>query len=124
MNTPLELRPEVLAFAQNMEARLRQNDHRGGWEECSDMYLLSGALKNMHTVTGALSDAHTPRMIELHTADAANFLMMLVDNHGLLLPSSLERCVACGSAVGPFVRIAAGCVCYICADQVNDARPV
>jgi hypothetical protein len=35
----LGLRPEVRAFANLMEDRLRQNDHKGGWKACQITYL-------------------------------------------------------------------------------------
>ena len=30
---PIELRPVVLWFAQQMELKLRENDHKGGWHK-------------------------------------------------------------------------------------------
>jgi hypothetical protein len=35
----LELRPEVQAFAEQMELKLMANDHKGGWKDCNLAYL-------------------------------------------------------------------------------------
>ena len=34
--TVTHVRPEVLWFAQQMEAKLKANDHKGGWEVLND----------------------------------------------------------------------------------------
>lgn len=35
----MKLRPQVQAFAEAMEVKLRKNDHKGGWDECTTGYL-------------------------------------------------------------------------------------
>jgi hypothetical protein len=78
--TDLILRPEVLRFAQVMEARLRDNDHKGGWENESDSYLL----RRLDEETTELQRAvfgMTDEYIIMEAADVANFAMMIADNH-------------------------------------------
>jgi len=52
MIEPLELRPEVAAFAQLMERALRDNDHKGGWQECS----LPSLIRRLGEETAELDD--------------------------------------------------------------------
>jgi len=70
------LRPEVLAFASVMESKLRANDHKAHWRECSLDYLLTRleqeALELREAINcgeGVISEA----------ADVANFAMMIAD---------------------------------------------
>ena len=39
MTGAITLRPEVQRFAELMEVKLRENDHKGGWDECGNGYL-------------------------------------------------------------------------------------
>ena len=71
-----QLRPEVLAFAAVMESKLRANDHKTHWRECSLDYLLTRleqeALELREAINcgdGVISEA----------ADVANFAMMIAD---------------------------------------------
>lgn len=75
----VELRPEVWAFAQAMESRLRANDHRTPkWPACSDQYLTSQLLGALGDFVTALTSG---RGIRDRGADIANYVMFLVDNH-------------------------------------------
>jgi hypothetical protein len=49
MTSRLKLRPEVDCFAQLMEAKLRENDHKGrrGWKKDDSLILLSRACEEM-----------------------------------------------------------------------------
>lgn len=38
--TKLKLRPSVLAFAEAMERELRENDWKGGWDDCTINFLI------------------------------------------------------------------------------------
>lgn len=82
------MRPEVRAFAQLMEDKLRANDWKGGWK--SDF---SGdLLRRAHEELGELDDemaSGNPDMfdnsaIANEAADVANMLMMVVDVCGAL----------------------------------------
>jgi hypothetical protein len=100
----LELRPEVAAFAQLMEAKLRENDHKGHWRGCTTAYLsrrcgneleeLRAMIKRANdwvrentfpSGRGPLiSDSTFAPEIGREAADVANFAMMLADVCGAL----------------------------------------
>ncbi len=73
------LRPEVLAFALAMEKRLRDNDHKAGWHEASDQYLLHRLYEEVIELQWALAEPQEDNVIR-EAADVANFSMMLADN--------------------------------------------
>lgn len=95
-------RQEVMWFARKMEAELRKNDHKGGWESCHDGYLLRRiadergelarklrrlARKIRVRTGGALSERAglgvtkaEAKAIVSEAADIANFAMMIADN--------------------------------------------
>jgi hypothetical protein len=90
----MKLRPEVEAFAQLMEAKLRENDHKGGWSHEEPAYLL----ERMQEEAEELDDAVEPHRfyvpptcsegdkwrIGREAADVANFAMMIADVCGAL----------------------------------------
>jgi NTP pyrophosphatase (non-canonical NTP hydrolase) len=89
------LRPEVLAFAHAMEAKLRENDTRAGWKNCSPKWLLgrlrgetrelASAIDKQDRATAAEGEweRHGPDVCA-EAADVANFAMMIADQcHGL-----------------------------------------
>ena len=79
------IRPALRAFAQDMEARLRANDHKSGWLHDHDPHLLKRLEKNLAKLTRALEDAALLKQNGCHeaisreAADVANFAMMLAD---------------------------------------------
>jgi hypothetical protein len=89
----LELRPEVAAFAQLMEAKLRENDHKGGWQHDGTDALLkrlreeADELQYVTETSGAWCSApprsvlNTEERIRVarEAADVANFAMMIAD---------------------------------------------
>lgn len=81
------LRPAVLWFAQQMEAKLRANDHKSGWEGMSWEDLIY-RLRDETIELGSLFDKSTGKVlggsndIIKEAADVANFAMMLADNYG------------------------------------------
>lgn len=83
----IDVRPAVRAFAVDMEARLRANDHKGGWdtEEQEDLYKrILEESKELKTaiadaVRGGNRDEHKAAVIK-EAADVANFAMMIADN--------------------------------------------
>lgn len=77
----------VLNFADVMEQKLKENDHKGGWEEESLESLLGRALQEHMEVNQALHDwrmgkrnIEGSRKVIRECADAANFYMMVADN--------------------------------------------
>ena len=106
----MKLRPEVQWFAEQMERKLRANDHKGGWQDDTELALLIRLLEETSEVLAKLrtwrgARAHLKKAsallidaaIELdeargfgaakpkrgyigELADVANFAMMLADN--------------------------------------------
>ena len=85
------LRPEVQIFAEAMERKLRQNDHKGGWENMPLGWLrgrLGEETKELDvSITAYIDeieccgDLSKPRQaILLECADVANFAMMIAAN--------------------------------------------
>lgn len=79
------VRPCVQWFARQMEAKLRANDHRGGWidnemqEFCFDR--LDEEVKELKECQYG-DDRHNPDRWASEAADVANFAMMLADMNG------------------------------------------
>jgi len=70
------IRPAVLKFAHLMEWKLRLNDDRPGWKDCTKEWLL-GRLKEE---LAELEKAHPGKLTAYEAADVANFVMMIADN--------------------------------------------
>lgn len=93
-----EWRPEVVAFADLMEAKLRENDHKGGWktEDAEDLFGRLGAeCVELSEAIGLWRIQDDWRSAALHlpacrknvareAADVANFAMMIADVCGAL----------------------------------------
>lgn len=79
------LRPEVQRFALAMEERLKANDHKGGWENCTTSYLWRRLVEESGELEEELAKDLTDGRVVLHeAADVANFAMMLADVYGAL----------------------------------------
>ena len=92
-------RAEVREFARHMEAKLRENDHKGGWNDCERGWLLRRLGQEVGELRRALRaneqrlqraawtdigrDA-SRRRIAREAADVANFAMMIADASGAL----------------------------------------
>jgi NTP pyrophosphatase (non-canonical NTP hydrolase) len=88
-------RPEVQAFADAMEAKLRKHDAtRGptGWRTDNSLDLIARLREEVHEFLGALNPAAPPQADVLgEAADVANFAMMLADVTGNLVgPATRE----------------------------------
>ena len=98
-----ELRPEVLAFALLMEARLREKDaDKGqGWKEADIGNLqVCVTAKNMaldRTITYGTNES-----VALHAVDIANYSMMIADVAGALLCGIKHDGIPCSSPKGSF----------------------
>jgi NTP pyrophosphatase (non-canonical NTP hydrolase) len=93
----IELRPEVQKFAEAMELKLRQNDHKGGWkgeneswlmlrahEELSEMFRVMEKRKVYDVNLCYLPSTVHREMILSECADVSNFCMMIADICGAL----------------------------------------
>lgn len=82
----LELRGCVYRFAQRMEQRLRENDHKIDWPRPTHAECVAAIMKNLQTLfeTSALNDpmCMTERedagRSDRAAADAANFMVMML----------------------------------------------
>lgn len=81
------VRPAVAWFAEQMEAALRRNDHKGGWAgmdhetllmRCGDEMVELKHCWNLGNGAQVKGDKH----IVSEAADVANFAMMIADNYG------------------------------------------
>lgn len=90
-----ELRPEVLAFAHLMEAKLRENDHKGGWANEHQRHLFDRLQEEADELALVISHgtpwsraqnlrAPNPEWVGSEAADVANFAMMIADVCGAL----------------------------------------
>ncbi|MGB0521439.1 MAG: hypothetical protein ACPGJS_00695 [Flammeovirgaceae bacterium] len=87
-----DVRPEVIAFAIEMEKKLRENEHKGGSEEWRKMPFHE-AIERIYEETDELDhvlvfikpentdteNKHAARRIVREAADVANFCMMISD---------------------------------------------
>lgn len=73
----IEIRPEVARFALAMEEVLRQNDHKGGWRDCSLDYLVGRLQDEFHELMEAVRGKDPD--IRKEAVDLANFSMMIWD---------------------------------------------
>lgn len=99
----IELRPEVRAFAEAMELKLRKNDHKGGWKEESVRgFLFKRVQEETSELNFALKDWSNAiqmvqhgdagiKLVEIQAkkvlseaVDVANFCRMIADNAGTL----------------------------------------
>jgi len=82
-----DCRPEVRAFAVEMEKRLRKNDKKGGWRWCGTDWLLCRCVQELGELFSAIDrNGYNSGPVVRECADAANFLMMLADNAGMKSP--------------------------------------
>ena len=75
----MKLRPEVAAFAQEMERKLRANDHKEHWSALSRQRLFM-RLTQERTELRRACERGDPVEILAEAADVANFAMMIADN--------------------------------------------
>ena len=68
------MRKAVKQFAESMEERLKENDYKGGWEDCSLAYLEARLVEELGEYYGAkaMGDTAPEEMV-----DIANFAMMV-----------------------------------------------
>lgn len=72
------MRTAILRFARLMERNLRRNDHKGGWETCSQGYLRRRLKDEVRELDRAFKKKDVGA-IKYECADIANFAMMISD---------------------------------------------
>jgi len=75
---PARWRPEVVAFADAMEAKLKANDHKRHWRFL-DMRTLSRRLTEEREELRRAVEIGDPAEVLREAADVANFCMMTAD---------------------------------------------
>lgn len=75
------LRGVVREFAEAMEAKLKANDHKGGWERMTPSWLRRRLDTELREFDRARKAGQPAVEVLAEAADAANFLMMLADNY-------------------------------------------
>lgn len=80
------IRPQLAQFAAAMEATLKLNDHKGGWEKEDINWLLERLFDEYEELETAASGNHRTftkaeaALIVKEATDVANFAMMIADN--------------------------------------------
>ena len=74
------MRESVKEFAEMIEKILQKNDSKGGWEECTNLYLATRLVEEVGEVMQKLNAGERGAM-SLEVIDVANFAMMLYDNN-------------------------------------------
>ena len=76
------IRHSLVRFVKQMELKLRENDHKGGWENSSTEYLFDSLCEEVDELQGELSEINDPsdERVKGECLDVANFAMMLFDN--------------------------------------------
>jgi hypothetical protein len=81
----VKVRPLVLWFAEQMEAALQRNDHKGGWHGDSPLRLMERLVQESAELEAALSGLVLPARakpgrVRAEAADVANMAMMVADH--------------------------------------------
>ena len=74
----LGLWPNTQWFANEMQRRLEENDHKSGWRELTNKRLLRHLRKEVDELEQAIQEGKSTVVSE--AADVANFVMMIADN--------------------------------------------
>lgn len=77
-------RTSVDWFARNMELKLRENDHKGGWGKCEHSWLLDRLKQEVAELEKALDQVDNQENVIREAADVANFALMIADLAGRL----------------------------------------
>lgn len=70
-------------FIQEMDAELKVNEWKGGWEDCDIAYLLGRASANLDLIRTAVLENSSDSLKTFAVkccADCANYCMMITDN--------------------------------------------
>lgn len=74
--------PTVTMFAEAMKDGLDVNEHKGGWEDCSEEFLIAKLAEEFAEFVQAVKGEESAEAIREEAADLANVAMMLADNCG------------------------------------------
>jgi len=78
------MRPILKWFAGEMEKKLRENDHKGGWNSCDVDWLVSRMTEELQELDDVVQQYRqgfaSREEVRRECADVANFAMMIADN--------------------------------------------
>ena len=72
------LSPEIMWFANEMEGVLQRNDHKTGWSNLTNKWLLNRLKQEVKELERAIKK---DMFVVLEATDIANFAMMIADNY-------------------------------------------
>jgi NTP pyrophosphatase (non-canonical NTP hydrolase) len=75
----MEIRKSVLKFAEEMEKKLKENDHKGGWRNCTIDYLMQRLFQEWGELSYVVHQKKPRKEIVSEAADVANFAMMITE---------------------------------------------
>lgn len=79
----MEVRESVKWFAEQMENKLKENDKKGGWDDCNIYWLIQRIREEINELLSAVNLNRdlgaTKENIIREAADVANFAMMIAD---------------------------------------------
>ncbi len=103
MSTRLKLRESVRRFAEQMELKLRENEHKGGWQDDLPEDLIDRIDEEIAELRASVSDEFftacqgpsqerqiARRRIAREAADVANFCLMVADVSDALTEDTFE----------------------------------
>lgn len=74
----MKIRESVLFFAGEMEKKLRENDHKGGWDHLELEYLKKRLWEEVNELFVSINEGDYENIIK-EVADVGNFSMMIAD---------------------------------------------
>lgn len=80
MRGNMKLRKSLREFAETQEGILKDKEHKGGWEVCTNFYLFQKLELELEELERALIEGIKTN-IRKECADIANYAMMLADNN-------------------------------------------
>ena len=79
----MQVRESVKWFAEQMENKLKENDKKGGWDDCNIYWLIQRIREETNELLSAVNLNRdlgaTKENIIREAADVANFAMMIAD---------------------------------------------
>ena len=78
----MEVREQVRWFAEQMELKLKESDHKGGWDGTGIyelIYRLQGETEELVKAVDSWIEGKPAKNIIEESADVANFAMMIAD---------------------------------------------
>lgn len=82
MNNQIPLCATVQQFAAEMQNKLDENCHKGGWHDCTWHYLRKRLREETAELEIAVASRDKKRIVR-EAADVANFAMMIADTLGV-----------------------------------------